>query len=65
MVTDSILSCGFQLILRTKIKFSKNSSVVIHCEPTGNGVTVITIQLYGANLQDRVNDRKPNRILTD
>lgn len=48
-----------------KIKFSNNSSVVIHCEPSGNGVTLITIQLYGASLQDRVNDRKPNHILTD
>lgn len=36
---------------------------MIHFEPSGNGV--ITIQLDGASLQDTVNDRKPNRILTD
>lgn len=27
--------------------------------------TLITIQLYGASLQDRVTDRKPNHIPTD
>jgi hypothetical protein len=48
-----------------KIKFSDNSSVVIHCEPSDNGVPDITIQLYGASLQKWVTDRKPNHILTD
>lgn len=38
---------------------------MIHWEPSGNGVTLITIQLYGASLQDRVTDRKPNHIPTD
>lgn len=48
-----------------KIRFSNNSLVVIHGEPSGNGVTLITIWLYGASLQDRVTDRKPNHIPTD
>lgn len=48
-----------------KIKSSNNSSVVIHWEPSGKGATLITIQLYGASLQDRVTDRKPNHIPTD
>lgn len=38
---------------------------MIQCEPSGDGVTLITIQLYGARLQDGVNDRQPNHILTD
>lgn len=37
----------------------------MHCEPSGNRVTHITIRLYGASLQDWVNDKQPNHILTD
>lgn len=48
-----------------KIKSSNNSLVVIHWEPSGKGAILITIQLYGARLQDRVTDRKPNHISTD
>ena len=48
-----------------KIKYSNNSLVVIHWETSGKGATLITIQLYGASLQDRVTDRKPNHIPTD
>lgn len=48
-----------------KIKSLNNSSVVIHWEPSGKGATLITIQLYGARLQDRVTDRKPNHTPTD